>query len=87
MNTEGAFVIPQGLRDVIEVAIEQTDFSLSCNYGGNVGVGVVFWAKKTDSLLTLFVSKVRATIFALIINLVHVKVSVIETPFIKGVEY
>ena len=42
MNTEGAFVIPQGLRDVIEVAIEQTDFSLSCNYGGNLGVDVVF---------------------------------------------
>ena len=25
-------------------------------------MGVVFWVKKTDSLLTLFVRKVRATI-------------------------
>ena len=35
-------LVGEGPRVVIEVAIEQTDSLLSCNYGGKLGVDVVF---------------------------------------------
>ena len=35
-------LIDEGPRVVIKVAIGQTESLLSCNYGGKLGVGVVF---------------------------------------------